>query len=228
MSKINYPGWELKFFDKSYNFRKYQFDLIKKYLEGHVAEVGPGNGGNLAGYIKKPKKIDLYEPSKKLFINLKKKFKKHKKIKFFNRTFSGIKKYDAILYLDVLEHINKDKAEVAKALKCLKKGGFLIINVPAFPHLYSKFDKDVGHYRRYTKNNFYKILKGLNFKSVKFLYYDSLGYILSLLSKLIIKNYKQNFEQKIRLWNSLIWISRIIDLILFNMLGKSLLIFIKK
>ena len=118
MSKINYPGWELKFFDKSYNFRKYQFDLIKKYLEGHVAEVGPGNGGNLVGYIKNPKKIDLYEPSKKLFINLKKKFKKHKKIKFFNSTFNRIKKYDAILYLDVLEHINKDKAEVAKALKC--------------------------------------------------------------------------------------------------------------
>ena len=57
---------------------------------------------------------------------------------------------------------------------------------------------------------------------------NSVGYILSLLSKLVIKNYKQNFEQKIRLWNSLIWISRIIDLILFNMLGKSLLIFIKK
>ena len=78
------------------------------------------------------------------------------------------------------------------------------------------------------KSNFNKILKGINFQSVKFLYYDSVGYILSLLSKLVIKNYKQNFEQKIRLWNSLIWISRIIDLILFNMLGKSLLIFIKK
>ena len=53
-----------------------------------------------------------------------------------------------------------------------KKGGFFNNQCSAFPHLYSKFDKDVGHYRRYTKNSFNKILKGLNFQSVKFLYYE--------------------------------------------------------
>ena len=77
-SKINYPGWELKYFDRSNNFRNYQLFLIKKYLEKDVAEVGPGNGRNLAGYIHLPKKIDLYEPSKNLYLNLKKNFKRHK------------------------------------------------------------------------------------------------------------------------------------------------------
>ena len=47
MSKKNYPGWELKFFDNSKNFRLYQLQLIQKYLSGHIAVVGPGNGGNL-------------------------------------------------------------------------------------------------------------------------------------------------------------------------------------
>ena len=85
--KINYPGWELKYFDNSINFRKYQLNLIEKYIIGNIAEVGPGNGMNLSHYINKPKKIDLYEPSKKLFLNLRKNFKKNKKIFFFNKSF---------------------------------------------------------------------------------------------------------------------------------------------
>ena len=60
---INYPGWELKYFDKAKNFRKYQFNLIKKNIKGNVAEIGPGNGVFLKYYVKNSKKIYLYEPT---------------------------------------------------------------------------------------------------------------------------------------------------------------------
>ena len=40
-SKINYPGWELKYFDRSNNFRNYQLFLIKKYLEKDVIRFEP-------------------------------------------------------------------------------------------------------------------------------------------------------------------------------------------
>ena len=102
------------------NFRLYQQQLINKYLLGHLAEVGPGNGTNLSYYIDKPNKIDLFEPSKKHYDNLKKTFSKNHKIKVFNRSFGGKKKYDTIVYLDVLEHIKKDKEEINKALGLLK------------------------------------------------------------------------------------------------------------
>ena len=89
--KYEYEGWELKFFDKSKNFRNYQLSLIKNYLIGHLAEVGPGNGINLINYYKYPDKIDLYEPTKKLHLDLKKKFLKVKKLNFIIR-FSVEKK----------------------------------------------------------------------------------------------------------------------------------------
>ena len=57
--KDPYNGWELKFFDKSKNFRNYQISLIKKYLGEYIAEIGPGNGTNLSYYYDYPKKIDL-------------------------------------------------------------------------------------------------------------------------------------------------------------------------
>ena len=228
MPKKDYNGWELKFFDNSKNFRRYQQQLINKHLFGHLAEVGPGNGTNLSYYIDKPNKIDLFEPSKKHYDNLKNTFKKNKKIKIFNRNFGGKKKYDTIIYLDVIEHIKKDKEEVKKALGLLKKNGKLIINVPANSHLYSNFDKDVGHYKRYSKKDFEIILQNFSFRKVSYRYYDSIGYLLSLMSKLFITNYKKNFEKKIKFWNNLIFLSKLLDKITLNVFGKSLLVIIEK
>lgn len=228
-TKIYYPGWELKFFDNSKNFRDYQFQLFKNFIIGNIAEIGPGNGMNLSFYFNKPKKIDLYEPSKNLYKTLKKRFFRKKKLKIFNRKFEFIKKkYDSILYLDVLEHIKQDQIEIKNAYKCLKKNGYLIINVPAYNHLYSKFDKDVGHFKRYQKKDIKLICKKLNLNKLELRYYDSIGYILSLLSKITSSNYKKNFEKKIEIWNALIPLSKILDRLICNFFGKSLLIIIKK
>lgn len=51
---------------------------------------------------------------------------------------------------DVLEHIEDDRATLAGISRILKPGGQLFLTVPALQFLYSDFDKEVGHYRRYT------------------------------------------------------------------------------
>ena len=53
------------------------------------------------------------------------------------------------MYMNVLEHIEKDKEEINNSLKILNKNGMLIILVPAHQKLFSKFDKEIGHFRRY-------------------------------------------------------------------------------
>jgi len=184
---------------------------------------------NVSTYIKYPKKIDLYEPTKKFYLELKKRFKKNNKVSNYNKKFLLQKeKYDSILYLDVLEHIKYDKEEILKAFKSIKKNGYLIINVPAFSYLYSKFDKDVGHHKRYQKEDMRIIFKNLKYKKLDLKYYDSVGYILSLLSRLTLSDYKKKFEQKIKIWDFLIPLSKIIDFLTFNLYGKSLLVVIKK
>ena len=42
-----------------------------------------------------------------------------------------------------------------------------------------------------------------------YVYYDTIGFLLSLLSKILITNYKRNFEKKLKLWDSMIWVSKI-------------------
>ena len=224
---INYPGWELKYFDKALNFRRYQFSLIKEYICGQVAEVGPGNGVNLNIYKSLAKKIYLFEPSQ-IFIKKLKKYK-NKKIKIINTVFTKSKnKYNTIIYLDVLEHIKNDSKEIINAYNSLKKNGYLIINVPAFQHLYSKFDEDLMHFKRYSKKDFKKVLHMLKIYNYKMLYFDCFGYFFSVLSKIFIKNYKINFGSKILIWNKLMPLSIFFDRLFFNFFGKSLIVFIKK
>lgn len=226
-NKINYPGWELKYFDKALNFRRYQLSFIKKYICGEVAEVGPGNGVNLKFYESLAKKIYLFEPSMTFIKRLKK--YKNKKIKIINSFFKKSKnKYNTIIYLDVLEHIKNDSKEIFSAYSSLKKSGYLIINVPAFQHLYSKFDKDLMHFKRYKKKDFEKILYSLKIYNYKMIYFDSLGYFFSFFSKIFVKNYKKKFGFKISIWNKLIPLSILFDRLFFNFFGKSLIVIIKK
>jgi SAM-dependent methyltransferase len=57
--------------------------------------------------------------------------------------------FDAVLALDVIEHLDDDRAAVARLASLLRPGGTLILSVPALPDLFSEFDTLQGHRRRY-------------------------------------------------------------------------------
>jgi SAM-dependent methyltransferase len=57
--------------------------------------------------------------------------------------------FDAVVMLNVLEHIRDDDAALAQVYRILKPGGIAIIEVPAGPHLYDAYDKALKHFRRY-------------------------------------------------------------------------------
>ena len=68
-------------------------------------------------------------------------------------------RYDAIFLLDVLEHIPNDRAFLAAALKHLRPGGVLVVNVPASMMLFSQYDRVTGHVRRYTRESLARLLR---------------------------------------------------------------------
>tara|TARA_B100001057_G_scaffold439247_1_gene472281 strand:+ start:535 stop:1221 length:687 start_codon:yes stop_codon:yes gene_type:complete len=227
---MKYTGWELHNFDQAHLYRSYQYSLIKNELKGNILEVGPGNCIYLSNYLKVAKNVTLVEPTKKYFKILSKKQKKNKKI-IIKKNFKKLKKnyFDTILYLDVIEHIKKDKAEIINAYKLLKLNGTLIICVPAFQFLYSLYDKKIGHFRRYSRGDFKKLLHNCNIKNYKMRYFDFLGFCLIFLSNFLTKDNLNNFSTKIKFWNYLIPISALIDTLFMKyFFGKSLLIKIKK
>ena len=58
--------------------------------------------------------------------------------------------FDAVLALDVIEHIDDDRGVIANLAQLVAPGGCVIVSVPAKPDLYSEFDRVQGHRRRYT------------------------------------------------------------------------------
>ena len=227
MKTIQYDGFELDHFDSASNFRQYQISLIKKFIKGKFLEVGAGKGGLVPFYKKLIKDITIIEPEKKLFKILKKK-NFDKKLKIKNQTIKDIKKkYDTIIYYDVLEHIKNDLNETKLAVKKLNKDGYLIFSVPAYQTFFSDFDKSVGHYKRYNRQDFIVLGKRTGLKIEKIAYYDSMGFLFLVLNKLF--SLKQtNLKNKIYLWNLLMPISKFIDFITFNKFGKSLLCVFRK
>ncbi len=58
--------------------------------------------------------------------------------------------HDAVLALDVIEHLDDDRAAVARLAELVRPGGIVIASVPALPELSGEFDTIQGHRRRYT------------------------------------------------------------------------------
>jgi SAM-dependent methyltransferase len=69
-------------------------------------------------------------------------------------------RYDCVLALDVIEHIDDDRHVAQELGRLLKPGGRAIFSVPALPELYSEFDEVQGHRRRYTSESLRASLEG--------------------------------------------------------------------
>ena len=217
---------QMEIFFNTPNWKNYWIKDIKQYSTGNIMEVASGLGSNLFFFKKilKFKKLTCLEPEKKLFKKLIEINKsENKNIFFINKSLNKIKnknKFDTILYADVLEHIKNDNKEVILAKKFLKTGGRLIFLCPAHNLLFTQFDKNVGHYRRYNKKMFSNLLPD-NMKIEKIYYLDSCGFFLSLLNKIILNRNPK--EHEIKTWDKyIVPISTIFDKITFNFFGKSI------
>jgi SAM-dependent methyltransferase len=58
--------------------------------------------------------------------------------------------WDALLALDVIEHVDQDGKVVTRLARLVRPGGLVVISVPARPDLWSEFDQVQGHRRRYV------------------------------------------------------------------------------
>jgi SAM-dependent methyltransferase len=61
-----------------------------------------------------------------------------------------LNRYDAVFLLDVLEHIQDDVEFLSAALRHLRPGGVVVVNVPASMLFFSDYDRVAGHVRRYS------------------------------------------------------------------------------
>jgi SAM-dependent methyltransferase len=225
-----YIGSELDLFAMAFNWKAYIRHQIGQYIKGHVLEVGAGIGETTKALINGHEaRWTCLEPDQKLAERI-------------AITFDSMpggqsegpeiivgdidnpacnRKFDTILYIDVLEHIENDKLEIKKAAQKLKRNGYLIVLAPAHQHLFSPFDTKIGHFRRYRQKRFIEISPA-DTNIVRIRYLDCIGCLASLGNKIILKAGTPSKNQ-IMMWDRLmVPLSRVFDFLFFYKLGKSI------
>jgi SAM-dependent methyltransferase len=66
---------------------------------------------------------------------------------------------DAVVLLNVLEHVEQDGQAVAQIARVLKPGGIAVVEVPAGPGLYDVYDRYLRHFRRYRLRDLASLLR---------------------------------------------------------------------
>jgi len=130
-------------------------------------EIGCGNGSFISFITSYGFKVMGIDTSKQSVSVAK---KKNPTSTILNKSLFEINdQYDIIFCLEVLEHIENDCIAIEKISQILKNRGFFICSVPAHPNLYREFtDKYYGHFQRYEKIKFIKLLKSNNLNIISF------------------------------------------------------------
>jgi SAM-dependent methyltransferase len=225
MSDFQYMGSELEIFAHASHWKSYVQSKLRFYLLGDVLEVGAGIGGTTQA---------LNDGTQRRWVCLEPDSAFAKKIgslphlrncEIIVGMLSDLdeqQKFDAILYIDVLEHIKEDKQELVLAARHLKKNGVIVVLAPAFPRLYTPFDAAIGHFRRYTRNSL-RAVAPQDLIEEKCIYLDAFGVLASAGNLLFLHSANASAGQ-MRFWdNFLVPLSRLLDPILAFSLGRSVL-----
>lgn len=227
---MKYIGGELDVFREARAWKEMWSQSLQPWLRGDVLEVGAGLGGTTR-FLRNSRVTGLFalEPDPVLCARYRAEMAdwlETKRVILREDTLAGlpaVQAFDCILYIDVLEHIQEDQAELAEALRRLRPGGALAVLSPAFEILRSPFDEAVGHVRRYRRRTLEAVFpRGMRIEASRYL--DSAGAFLSLMNRFLLRA-DQPTPKQIRFWNRrVIPVSRVTDRWIGRFWGRSVLV----
>lgn len=199
--------FEFAALNEAKNYREALLREFSTALEGQVVEVGAGIGQITEMLLQNRaiKKLVSIEPDAKFCQRLRATHPQHNLIQGTIENLADKGQWNAILNVNVLEHIKEDERELAIYRQTLAPtGGILCLFVPARPEIYAPIDRDFGHFRRYTKPELQQKLERAGFNIIRLRYYNFVGYFAWWLRFCAFK--KRGFD---------LWSVRFFDRIIF-------------
>lgn len=227
MSEFKYVGSELELFSDMWNWKGYWAGQIQPFLKGDILEAGAGIGSNT-------KLLDAggtgrwvcLEPDPDLASQLTQSLggagqKRAYEIVCGTLNELAGQRFDTIIYIDVLEHIEDDRAELQRAGEHLRPGGRVIVLSPAHQRLFSPFDAAIGHFRRYDRA-MVRAISPPTLRLERMRYLDCVGVVLSAANMLLLRQ-SMPTKKQLLFWDR--WIvpmSRVLDKLFGYSIGKTI------
>jgi len=187
MADVTYEGRDLEVLADMPNYYAWIMEIFAPHISGQVIEYGAGTGTISRRVAPLAEKLILVEPSKNLAEHLKLQFSGDPKIEVTCDTLEHHVVHvpdafaDTVILVNVLEHIESDRAALARLLRILRPGGHLLIFVPALPLLMSNLDVIHGHFRRYKRPDLMNKVRAAGGTIITCRYFDILGVVPWLL-----------------------------------------------
>lgn len=116
----------------------------------HALDVGCGDGLFLDTLGRYAGRVEGLEPDERI-VSEGTRSSGRVTIAPFDGEFRPRARYDLMLFLDVVEHIEDASGALAHAADLMESGGTLVVTVPAFLHLWTTHDDLNLHVTRYTR-----------------------------------------------------------------------------
>lgn len=225
---FSYEGSELDLFGAAKNWKAYWASIIAPFVGRNVLDVGAGLGATAATLSHLPiERWTALEPDAGLAERIAAgisagRLPQHVEVRCGSLSdLPPDGRYETVLYIDVLEHIEDDAGELELAARVLTPTGRIVILAPAHQWLYSPFDRAIGHFRRYDRDSLLAVKpEGFQFELLRYL--DSAGMLASLANRLLLRTPTPTPAQ-IAFWDRcLVPASRVIDPLCSGRLGKTI------
>jgi SAM-dependent methyltransferase len=191
-----YASDELEAMSHAENYFRWIVAQWQPYLRGSVVEVGAGTGNFSTHVMAEPvDRLVLVEPAKNLFHQLQHRFGAHDRVELrrgvLDDWLDELKRsrVDAVLSVNVLEHIPEDVHVLRGMRDILVPGGAVLTVVPALPLLYGPTDRNFGHVRRYTKAGLGERLHAAGLTVVSLRYFNFIGALSWLVAGRVLRRH---------------------------------------
>lgn len=181
MSDFKYDGRDLEVSAFKRKYHEWILSVFRPYLGKRVAEVGAGTGNFSELLLEEPiTELVAIEPAREMCKKLEAAMAGDARVVCRNDFFTNVSAdyrdhFDSIVYVNVLEHVEDDEAELARVYEALRPGGYVCIFVPALRWLYSEHDKSIGHFRRYHKKPLIALARAVGFEIERARYFNLAG-----------------------------------------------------
>jgi hypothetical protein len=174
----------------------YRRALVREFapaLKGRVIEIGAGIGQvtELIGAAPGVEYLLAIEPNAGFCRQLRAKLPRQPLIEGTVEQVKADGRWNAIVSINVLEHIREDEAELGRYHQLLQpRQGMINLFVPARQEIYAPIDEAFGHYRRYAKAQLKRKLEAAGFRIVRLRYFNCAGYLAWWVAFCLLKRRK--------------------------------------
>lgn len=188
-----YFGRDLEAMSNAVNYRSWVLEEFSPFLGRSGAEVGAGSGSFSEVLATSGlSRLVACEPSPNMYELLERRFRDDAVVETRQARLTEIahlyrEQFDSVVYVNVLEHVEDDLGELRTARQTLAPGGHLLLFVPAHQALYSRFDRECGHFRRYGRKELEQVVQRAGFAIRKAKYLDLPGAFLWYLFFVLLK-----------------------------------------